>query len=112
MCGTRRTQIGADDKDIATTEGLCALGDQAIDSNIEGLKWPPERAEKAVVDAVFISPEPADLISVVDAACLCRDRTIKERRGNFSKLQRVAIKVNNKTVLVEGAISLESGSLI
>ena len=112
MCGTRRIHIGADDEDVGTTEGLCALGDHAIDSNIEGLKWPPKRAEKAVVDAVFIGQEPADLISVVDAACLCRDRTIKEHRRNFSKMQWVAIKVNNKTVLVAGAISPESGSLI
>src|ERR1700726_2532202 len=41
--------IGADDEVFATTEGLCALGDHAIGSDIEGGIGSPKRAEKAVV---------------------------------------------------------------
>jgi len=72
----------------------------------------PKRAEKAVVDAVFISPESADLILIIDAARLGRDRACKERRGNFSKVRRIVTKANNETVFVAAAIDPESGSLI
>ena len=65
-----------------------------------------------MVIAVGINPESADLMLVVDAARLCRDRAIKERGGNFSELQRVAVKANNDTVGVAGAIGPESGGLI
>ncbi len=111
-CSTPRCHKGADDEVIATTEGLRALGDHAIDSDIEGLIWPAERAKKAVVVGVIINPESADDIIVVDAARLCRDRACKERRGNFSKFQGGARKVNNETVFVAAAISPESGSQI
>jgi hypothetical protein len=62
-----------------------------------------------VVIAAGINPESADYIIVIDAARLCRDRTCKERRGNFSKGLGLASKVNNETVFVVAAISPESG---
>jgi hypothetical protein len=65
-----------------------------------------------VVDAVFVSLESADLIFVVDAAHLRRDRAIKKRRGNFNECRGGGIEVNNETVFVPIGIKPESGSLI
>jgi hypothetical protein len=109
---TPRSHKGADDEVFATTEGLCARRDHAIDSDIEGCIWPPEWAEKAVVVVFAINPESADYIIVVDATRLCRDRTIKELQVNFSKFQGGARKVDNETVFVAAAVRPESGSQI